>query len=41
MRLALEGEFEKMVDLGKKIQWEIGLLEPNLITLIQEGSPEP
>jgi hypothetical protein len=36
MSLAFEGEFRKMVDLGKEIQREIGLPEPNIITLIHD-----
>jgi hypothetical protein len=40
MHLTLEGELKKMVDLGKKIQGDIGLPEPNIVTLIQESVPK-
>jgi hypothetical protein len=39
--LELEGELREMVYLGEKIQWEIGLLESNLVALVDEGISEP
>ena len=41
MSLAFEGEFGKVVYLGKKVQGKIGLPESNLIALVQEHFPEP
>jgi hypothetical protein len=37
MHLELEGELREMVNLGENIQWEIGLPESNLVSLVQEG----
>ena len=41
VRLALERKLWEMVDLGEQIQGQIGLPEPNLVTLVQEDFPEP
>ena len=41
MGLAFEGKFGEMMNLGKKIQGQIGLPEFDFVTMVQENLPEP
>jgi hypothetical protein len=39
--LAVEGELREIMDLREQIQRQIGLPEPNFVTLVQENLLEP